>query len=105
TPPPFAAAHGWATVYWQSCIESAIDRKTCASDIGRLGASQIRHHRGDLLAGAIARQRHELFLEHLSELAFVRIHIRIDRAGLHIVDSNSTRTEVTCQSLHQALKS
>src|SRR6516165_23391 len=65
--------------------ESSVNHQARTSDVGSLGSREIGDHPGDFLGCAVARQRIHL-LEHLSKLAVVRIHFRIHRAGLHIVD-------------------
>src|SRR5262245_27547397 len=48
--------------------EPAVDRQAGACYETGFGAGEVRDHPGDLVRGAVARQRHEL-LQHLGELA------------------------------------
>jgi hypothetical protein len=51
----------------------------------------------------VARQSHEL-LEHFRKLALGWIHVRIDRAGLHVVDRDAARAEIARESLDEPLQ-
>src|SRR6516164_9874407 len=86
-------------VGFRSGVEPAIDIEHCSGNERGLGAGEKYDAGGDFLRTAEALQRMQAALG-LGELAAIlRIHVGVDRAGLHHVHSDAVRTKVARRAL------
>src|SRR5882672_8500928 len=81
--------------------EASIGEQAGACDIARLGTRKVGDKAGDLVCIAIALEGCD-GNKRLGEVAVRRIHVGINRAWLDIVNCDSTKAEVSGESLREA---
>src|SRR5437660_9939803 len=84
-----------------SSREASIGEQARAGDVAGFGTRQVGDKAGDLIGIAIALKRCD-GSQRLREVAVCRIHVSINRAGLDVVNRDSTRPKVPSQSLREA---
>src|SRR5438105_10964272 len=84
-----------------SGCETSIGEQAGAGDVAGFGTRQVGDKAGDLIGIAIALKRGD-GNQRLGEVAVGRIHVRINRAGLDVVDGDAARAEVSGNSLGEA---
>src|SRR6266850_3596830 len=83
--------------FW-SGVSAAIDCQVRAGDVGRFGTCDECHHRGDILNMSIALQRGHGLLRY-RPITRGGVQIRLDGAGLNVIDSNAPAPQLPSQSL------
>src|SRR5437762_13987666 len=83
-----------------SSREAAIGEQARAGDVAGFGTRQVSDKAGDLIGIAIALKRCD-GNQRLREVAVCRIHVRINRAGLDVVNGDAARAEVAGKSLRE----
>ena len=84
-----------------SGAETTVDGQAGTGDIAGFRTCQVSDEAGDFIDVAVApdgHQRHQAG----GELAVGRVHVGVYRAGLYIVDGNTTRAEVAGEAFGQA---
>src|SRR5438876_11830491 len=84
-----------------SGCEASIGQQARTGDVAGFGTRQVGDKAGDLIGVAIALKRCD-GNERLGEVAVCRIHVRINRAGLDVVNGDAARAEVSGKSLGEA---
>src|SRR5205814_787195 len=83
-----------------SSREASIGEQARAGDVAGFGTRQVGDKAGDLIGIAIPLKRCD-GNQCLREVAVCRIHVSINRAGLNVVNGDSTRAEVSGKSLRE----
>src|SRR5216110_272713 len=84
-----------------SSREASIGEQARAGDVAGFGTRQVGDKAGDLIGIAIALKRCD-GNQRLREVAVCWIHVSINRAGLDVVNRDSTRTQVSGESLRES---
>src|SRR5215813_6653371 len=81
--------------------EASVNCESCSCHVSSLGACEVRDYAGDLITLAVAFNGQEFF-QRFGERTCSGVHISINRTGLHNVDSDAARTQITCETARES---